>query len=58
MVLIFPTFLCDEPAGLILQWLLGYNFSVARVGRVLYRAVWHRRGDGRGDGGLSARIPR
>jgi len=56
MVLIFPTFYAMT-GGLILQWLLGYNFSVCGLGWV-YRAVWDRGGDGRRDGRVSPRIPR
>ena len=53
MVLIFPTFYAMT-GGLILQWLLGYNFSVAVwVGYIaLFR---HRGGDRRRYGRISAR---
>ena len=54
MVLIFPTFYAMT-GGLILQWLLGYNFSVA-VWVGLYRVIWHRGRDRRRDGGVFARI--
>jgi len=56
MVLIFPTFYAMT-GGLILQWLLGYNFSVAVwVGYIA--AVRHRGGDGRRDGRIPPRITR
>src|SRR5205823_8827916 len=50
MVLIFPTFYAMT-GGLILQWLLGYNFSVAVVGW-LHRSLRHRGGNRSCDGCL------
>ena len=52
LVLIFPTFYAMT-GGLLLQWLMGYNFSVA-VWVGIYRAVWNRGGNRSGDGDLSA----
>ena len=52
-VLIFPT-LYAMTGGLILQWLLGYNFSVAVwVGYIALFGIAVE--TGRGDGRLSAR---
>jgi hypothetical protein len=51
VVLIVPT-IYAMTGGLLLQWLLGYNFSVARLGR-LHSAFRNRCRDRRGYGRIS-----